>query len=177
MHVHESALLPQFFRAFNYSSPPSRRLLQLEVTQEIQSLKCSALSVPLQKIKSAFFVTASFYSDGISNAGNKTNFWYSFVDSNVSDNRPLQALAYKALSVVMSAGSVPGERILESTLSNLSYEECVNNDLFTGKRFLTDISSCNYTTLTFGPATSRLLLPWLIILLIVFYVISSLCSF
>jgi hypothetical protein len=79
-----------------------------------------------------------------------------------------------------------GQRFIDSIFSNISYEEAVDANYFTGNRFLTEVSTCNYTLLTFGPhynnnnddggGRRRLLLPWLIFLTVIFYIFTSTCS-
>ena len=75
-----------------------------------------------------------------------------------------------------TGGTTDGTQIMDAILSDIPYNETISNNYFTGRRFLREISTCNYTALTFGSHQQRALLPWLIFLLILFVAITTLCS-
>jgi hypothetical protein len=80
------------------------------------------------------------------------------------------------LIFISTGGGTDGTQIMDAILSDIPYNETVSKNYFTGRRFLHEISTCNYTALTFGSHQQRALLPWLIFLMILFITITTFCS-
>jgi hypothetical protein len=80
------------------------------------------------------------------------------------------------LVFISTGGTTDGTQIMDAILSDIPYNETVSKNYFTGRRFLHEISTCNYTALTFGSHQQRALLPWLIFLMILFITITTFCS-
>lgn len=165
---------------------------------KLPSQTCFALEKPLQDISNAFWDTVRLYHSrsnaneqqqvqGATNNNTTTSsekWWYSFppLNSNATVSSPFKSegwmstIAYTAISWTLSGGSASGEQIIQAMTLNLSYDDATKNNYFTGTRLISDLSRCNFTTITFGPQPSKPLLPWLLLLFMVTYMISTCCS-
>jgi hypothetical protein len=178
-----------------------RKILQLAETTttapntiRLPTLPCTALEVPLQHIASAFWDTIRYYDSKLYSTQNNNSSsntdpnitqnytssqWYSLpptvYNPSARDGGWLVDLTNNLL-MISSGGTTDGTQIMDAILSDLPYNETVSKNYFTGRRFLLEISTCNYTALTFGSHQRRSLLPWLIFLFIVFLGITTLCS-
>jgi hypothetical protein len=173
-----------------------RRLLQYDEniapTLRMPIQTCTALEIPLQDISAAFWDTVKYYDGNINGVKNesgvpssmKVNDTYSWLytlpPSKENDNEMISSgwLADMANGIVLltSGGTTDGDRLLDAFLSDIPYNETVSNNYITGRRLLTEISSCNYTTLTFGSSHQRPLIPWLLFLTFFFIMLTCLCS-
>jgi len=167
------------------SSHQRRKLLQvtnIEQEQGRESFRCKSLESVLYEISQVFWITVSFYDNKMYNFSVHKSpiFFYNFPSFENDSAPPAQTLynlmAYQAVSLLFSGGTVEGSRILKSFVANISEEESVEKNYFTGKRFLADISKCNYSKLTFGPDPPRSVLPWFSILFVVFFLIATCLS-
>jgi len=161
----------------------SRRLLQVpsapQLFMKLPSQSCYALDKPFKDIHNAFWDTVAFYNTRTMQDINKVT-WYKYPPiqnaSIQADGNILFNIALQLLSLSMSGGYTPGEQILNSFTVNMSKQESIENNFFTGQRFSSDLAKCNYTTLTFGPGQSRELLPWALVLGLFIFLFASCCS-
>jgi hypothetical protein len=157
-----------------------------------------ALEIPLNKIIGAFWNTIKFYENmsvylapGGWNASNQTRAPCAneTQNSTTCDTEPTLKLPPPSgqpktdyltmiadLALAVPTGGVRGSHAMDTFLSPMSYEEAVNQNYFTGRRFIKEISFCNYTTLTFGPPSMRPLLPLILTLTVFFLLFITLFS-
>jgi hypothetical protein len=155
---------------------------------------CKAIEEPITKIKNAFWITTQFYS----------NFQQVKIQNKSLDNEPftlykfysptnetlvsrkngnggeisnaVYTFASYSLSFLLTGEFKSGEEVIKSFTSNLSYEESVQGNYFTGKRFIKEFSTCNYELLTNGPSPPRKLFPWFLVILAIMILITN-CFF
>ena len=160
----------------------SRQLLQDSYyTDEIITMSvptCVALQIPIGKIVSAFWDTVVYY-ETIKEPKNATvPVLYQLPASSVRDEDvpPSMVGSIADLFFMIPTGGVRGRRAMDALFSTISYDEALANNYITGRRFIKEISFCNYTTLTFGTMRVNKLLPLLLVLLLFFHVFSMLFS-
>lgn len=167
--------------------------------------QCAALEVPVKQISAAFWDTVGYYDHNINGVktpnitiptghanntnssanetadNNQTTWWYLLPPKKEqSQSKNSDGWLVDLTNSIVKAsfgGTTDGTQILDAVLSDIPYNETVSKNYFTGRRVLTELSTCNYTALTFGShGHSRALLPWLIFLTGFFLVLTSLCS-
>lgn len=159
---------------------------------------CYALRKPLVAITNAFWDTAKLYesmhnpssssfaekNDSNNTSSSPSSWWYTYPPlSNASSygnseatKTWIQILSHQLISWVFSGGSSSGEQIIQAMTSNISHDESIEKNYFTGNRLVRELSQCNYTTLTFGPNPKKELMPWLLALLAAAYILASFFS-
>ena len=158
----------------------ARRLLQDSyytdeiVTTSIPS--CAALQIPIGKIVSAFWDTVNYYETIQEPKNISVTFYQLPPVSYKSGEINSQIGSIADLFMMIPTGGVGGRRTMDALFSTISYDETLANNYITGRRFIKEISFCNYTTLTFGPMRVNQLLPLLTVLVFFFYVFSLLFS-
>jgi len=184
-----------------FSKNTNRKLLQqtesTTVVLKPLPVTCKAIEEPLLNIKNAFWITAQFYGDSqhvkIQNKSldNKPFSPFNFYSSSAFPNRtkPLStktngngeisnaiyAAASYGLSFLLTGNFDSGEEVINSFSSNMTYEESVQGNYFTGKRFIKEFSTCNYNLLTYGPDPPKRLLPWFLLVLILMILVTNCC--
>jgi hypothetical protein len=152
--------------------------------------QCSALEVPMKQIASAFWDTIHFYKKQMTNDTNNDNN-YSFDNQSWMYVLPPQSMIDDTLRSKGSGAfgdiinnliinpfisNTAGGQFVDAIISDISYNETIENNYITGRRVLSDLSYCNYTSLTFGPKVPKPLLPWILLLFVCFVILTSLCS-
>jgi hypothetical protein len=147
---------------------------------KLPAQSCTGLEKPFHDINHAFWETIRFYNQNNRNLSTSI-IWYEYPPLNITSHSIIQNgnillyVAFQFLSLTMSGGSVPGEQIWNSFTVNISNEESLERNYFTGTRFSSDMAKCNYTTLTFGPNPPREILPWFLLIGVFIFIISSFC--
>jgi hypothetical protein len=158
--------------------------------------QCSALEVPIKQIASAFWDTVHFYrkqmtiEQNINDTQNDNDSSYnhswmyvlppqSMIDSafrNKDKGNGAFGDIINNLIINPFISNTAGAQFVDAIVSDMSYNETIENNYITGKRVLSELSYCNYTSLTFGPKVPKPLLPWTLLLFAVFVILTSLCS-
>ena len=136
---------------------------------------CVALQIPIGKIVSAFWDTVNYY-ETIKEPKNITSTFYKLPPTSYNSPPYSQIGSIADLFIMIPTGGIGGRRAMDALFSTISYDEALANNYITGRRFIKEISFCNYTTLTFGPMRVNQLLPLLLVLVFFFYVFSLLFS-
>lgn len=185
----------------SFKTQARRRLLQNTESSTVVlkplPVTCKTIQEPLHRIKNAFWITAEYYGNAqqekIQNKSldNEPFMLYRFFSSfpnqsstsakSINNNngevtQVIYSLASYSLSFLLTGQLNAGEEVINSFSSNLSYEESVEGNYFTGKRIIKELSTCQYNLLTYGPSPPRKLLPWFFLLTAIMVLLTN-CFF
>ena len=169
-----------------------RKLLQFELQQRSQSIPGINLTYavqwdivmhnPFATLVSLSSTTGEYYKRQAylaPPATCKDEGWlacanFKFPNVTVVENTPLLMRLADFILVLPTLGG-GGSSVLEALISDMPYNTTVSEDYVTGARILHDITYCNYTTLTLGPAKNRNILAVCVVSAVVVYLLAIFC--